>query len=136
MLSTLDISTSGLVAQRQWMNTIAANIANVRSTRDEDGNVSPFQRRYVTFTAQEASKQKNGAAGVALEIHVDTESEPRLEHLPNHPDANADGKVAFPNINMINEFTNAMLASRAYEANIAAIEMTKQMASTGMRILG
>lgn len=136
MLNTLDISTSGLVAQRQWMNTIASNIANVRTTRDENGNVSPFQRRFVTFSAQEQSKNKNGAAGVAVEIQVDTESKPQLLYQPNHPDANAEGFVAFPNIQMIEEFTNALLASRAYEANIAAIDMTKQMATTSMRILG
>lgn len=136
MLNTLDISTSGLVAQRQWMNTIAANIANVRTTRDEDGNVTPFQRRFVTFTAEEQSKNKQGTAGVSVEVEVDTDTKPQLQYQPNHPDANAEGFVAFPNISVIEEFTNAMLASRAYEANISAIEITKQMASTSLRILG
>lgn len=134
MLRTIDISTSGLIAQRQRMNTIAGNIANVHTTRNESGEAVPFQRRLVTFAA-EAENGNNRGVGVNFQVEVDPNAEPRKELSPGHPDANADGIVSYPGINVIEEFVNAMDASRAYEANITVIEMTKEMANLGMRIL-
>ena len=136
MLQTIDISTTGLIAQRQRMNTIAGNIANANSTRDADGNLATFQRRLVTFAADDdPSMGKSGGVGVTYRVEIDTSTPPRRVHEPGHPDADEDGYVSYPNINMITEFVNAMEASRAYEANIAAIEMTKEMANLGLRIL-
>jgi flagellar basal-body rod protein FlgC len=135
MLRAIDISTSGLVAQRERMNTISGNIANANATRDADGNVAPYQRRFVTFAAQEGSQAAAGAAGVVYHVEIDTASPPRKVYEPGHPDADTDGNVAYPNINIITEFVNAMEASRAYEANVAAIEMSKEMAQLGLRIL-
>jgi flagellar basal-body rod protein FlgC len=134
MLRAIDVSTSGLVAQRQRMNTIAGNIANAQTTIDVDGNPSPYQRRFVTFSATDYQEASQEGVGVDYRIEIDT-SPPRRVHQPGHPQADQDGYVSYPNINMITEFVNAMEASRAYEANLAAIEMTKQMANQAMRIL-
>lgn len=138
MLRAIDISTSALVAQRQRMNTIATNIAQVNTTRDAEGNVAPFQRRFVTFFAETESQnspQPQRGTGVEFQVEIDTETPARREHNPGHPDADADGYVLLPNIDLVTEFTNALEASRAYEANVAAIDTSKQMASMTLRIL-
>lgn len=135
MFHTIDISTSALVAQRQRLNTIAGNIANAGTTRDADGNLAPFQRRFVTFSAGEDLRESSGGTGVEYQIEIDMESPSRRVYEPGHPDADADGYVAYPNINVITEFVNAMEASRAYEANVATIEMSKEMANLTLRIL-
>jgi len=136
MLRTIDISTSGLVAQRQRMNTIAGNIANINTTRDADGNVAPFQRRFVRFSADTNSRNaESRGAGVTYRVDVDSQTPPRKVYDPSHGDADADGYVSYPNINMVTEFVNALEASRAYEANVAAIEITKQMTELGLKIL-
>mgnify|MGYP002623029298 CR=1 FL=1 len=134
MLKSIDISTSGLEAQRQRMNTISANIANLNTTRDAEGNVAPFQRRLVTFQAAQDGPSDLGV-GVTYQVEVDAGASPRRVFDPGHPDADPDGFVQLPNIDVITEFVNAMEASRAYEANVAAIEATKQMASQALRIL-
>lgn len=134
MLNSIDISTSALVAQRNRMNTIAGNIANANTTRDDQGNPVTFKRRFVTFAAD-----NNGAtrgAGVSSQVEIDQVSPPRLKYQPGHPDANEEGYVSYPNIDLTTEFINAMEASRAYEANVAAIDMTKQLAQISLRIIG
>jgi flagellar basal-body rod protein FlgC len=134
MLNAIDISTSGLIAQRQRMNTIAGNIANVNTTRGSNGELEPFQRRLIRFSTEDvSSREGSGAAGVEYHIEVDTANDPRRVHDPGHPDA--DGYGAFPNINLVTEFVNALEANRAYEANVAAIEVTKEMSDVGLRIL-
>lgn len=136
MLKAIDISTSGLIAQRQRMNTLAGNIANVNTTRDADGNVTPFQRRFITFAADSENLQtETRGVGVRFRVEIDANKPPRLVHDPGHPDADEEGYVAYPDINLINEFVNAMEAGRAYEANVAAVEMSKQMANLSLRIL-
>ena len=136
MFRTFDISTSGLVAQRQRMNTIAGNIANINSTRDENGNVSPFQRRLVSFIADtDREDAVDRGVGVKFEVGVDRDAAPRKVYSPGHPDADKDGNVAYPSINLVTEFVNAVEASRAYEANVAAVEMTKAMAQQTLKIL-
>ena len=136
MNRAIDISTSGLVAQRQRMNTIAGNIANVNTTRDGDGNAVPFQRRLVTFAAaSETSQMQKRGVGVDFQVEIDTETPPRRVLDPGHPDADEEGFVSYPNIDIIREFVNAMDASRAYEANVTVIEMSKDMANLGLRIL-
>ena len=136
MLRAIDISTSGLIAQRQRMNTIAGNIANVHTTRNDDGESIPFQRRMVTFAAsQESTSADSRGMGVTFQVEIDSSSAPRKVYEPGHPDADGQGYVSYPGIDVIQEFVNAMEASRAYEANVAVIEMSKEMASLGMRIL-
>lgn len=136
MFRTLDISTSGLIAQRHRMDTIAGNIANINTTRDDKGNPSPFQRRLITFAADTDNAQApTRGQGVTFDVAIDRETEPRKVHAPGHPDADADGNVAYPSINLTTEFVNAVEASRAYEANVAAIDMTKSMAAQTLKIL-
>ncbi len=133
MFRTIDIITSGLVAQRQRLDTIAENVANQRTTRDADGNVAPFQRRFVSFSSD---RQDGEAAGVKFEVKKDETTPPRLEHEPGHPDANPDGYVSYPNINLVTEFVNAMEASRAYEANVASFTTTQRIGDISLKILG
>lgn len=133
MFHSLDVSTSALVAQRHRMDTIAANIANLNTTRNEAGEPSPFQRRLVTFQAKEMAGGEG--LGVTHQVEVDDATPPRKVYQPTHPDADAEGNVSYPNINQVTEFVNALEAGRAYEANIAAIEMAKQMMQQTLRIL-
>ncbi len=136
MLRSLDISASGLLAQRQRMNVIAGNIANLNTTRDEQGTVKPFERRFVTFSASQRHSEAKGGVGVNFQVETDQTSTPRRVYQPGHPDAGEDGFVSYPNIDLTQEFVNALEASRAYEANVAAMDMTKEMANLTLRILG
>ncbi len=138
MLSALDISTSGLVAQRIRMNAISSNIANVSTTHNERGEVDPYKPRFVIFEADDTIGT-NGAAGVKVRsIEID-DIEPRYKYQPNHPDAIQTGKhkgyVAYPAVNMMTEMTDAMEAARAYEANLGAIEITKDLTRQSLRII-
>ena len=136
MLRAIDISTSGLIAQRQRMDTIAGNIANVNTTRNADGTPGPFQRRLITFSADDQNgKLDKQPVGVRYQIEIDSSTPLRRVHQPGHPDADKDGYVSYPNINVVTEFVNALEASRAYEANLATLEMTKQMANLTLRVL-
>jgi len=136
MFNMLDLSTSGLVAQRHRMDTIAGNIANINTTRDEKGAISPFQRRFVNFLADEEKRAKSGrGVGVKFSVEVDHKTPPRKIHQPGHPDADAEGIVSFPAIDLTKEFVNALEASRAYEANVATIDITKGMFGETLKIL-
>ena len=139
MFSSLDVSTGALVAQRTRMNAISSNLANMSSVRDENGQVKAYQSRFVIFQTDESTENKHGAVGVKVSS-VETENvEPRYRYQPNHPLAIKEGKwqgyVAYPNINMTQEFTDALEATRAYEANVGAIEITKNMGQQTLRIL-
>jgi len=137
MFRTLDISASGLAAQRLRMDTIAGNIANSHTTQNEDGKVEPFQRRLVVLQAQPDSSGHEGQGmGVTAEVDIDKKTPPRLVHAPGHPHADANGNVAYPNVNVITEFVNAMEATRAYEANLTAMQMTREMIEGTFKILG
>ena len=140
MIGAFDISTSGLVAQRVRLNAISSNLANMSTLRDENGEVAPYKARYPVFEADSEKSTPYGAAGVKV-ASIETEDvEPRYKFQPNHPLAIKEGKhkgyVAYPNINMINEFTDALEATRAYEANIGVIEATKAMGNQTLRIIG
>ena len=141
MISALDISTSALVAQRIRLDTVSSNLANITSmSRDENGHMQPYQARFVLFQTDEALETKHGAVGVKVSS-VETESvEPNYRFDPNHPYAIKDGPkkgyVAYPNINMTAEMVDALVATRAYEANLGAMELSKNMAQQSLRILG
>jgi len=135
MFSPIDVSTSALIAERQRMNTIADNIANVNTTRNAEGKASPFQRRFVTFASASIEGAPAGTDGVKYEIHVDATTPPRRSYQPGHPDADKEGYVSYPNIDFLTEFVNAMDASRAYQANLVAVDMAKQIDNLSMKIL-
>ncbi|MAE61546.1 MAG: flagellar basal body rod protein FlgC [Planctomycetaceae bacterium] len=133
MFGALDISTSALVAQRTRMNVIAANMANMNTTHDADGNYSPFRRRIAILAAGDPQNQSKMGVHVR-EVMLD-DAPFRKVHLPNHPNADADGNVNFPNIDSSMEMINALEASRAYEANITAAEATKSMLNAALQLL-
>jgi flagellar basal-body rod protein FlgC len=141
MISALDISTSGLVAQRIRLDTVSSNLANLNSlSRDERGNIQPYQARYVIFQTDEALETRQGAVGVKV-ASVETEQvEPLYRWQPEHPYAIKEGPkrgyVAYPRINMTAEMVDALIATRAYEANLGAMELSKNMAQQSLRILG
>jgi len=139
MLSALDVSTSALVAQRIRMNAISSNLANLSTTHNEAGEAVPYQPRFVIFEADD-SVGSHGAAGVRVGSVEIEDTEPRYKYQPNHPDAIREGPhrgyVAYPNVNMMTEFTDALEAARAYQANLGAIEIAKNMAQQTLRIVG
>jgi flagellar basal-body rod protein FlgC len=135
MFHSLDISASALLAQRQRLNVIAGNIANINTTRDANGLPQPFQKRFVTFSADKPLEDSQGGVGVQFQVEKDAFSPPRKVYQPGHPDADKSGYVHYPNLDLTQEFVNALEASRAYEANIATMEMTKEMVNGTLRII-
>lgn len=138
MISSLDISTSALVAQRTRLNTISGNIANISSLVDENGNPSPYQARQVVFQADHSLGGGEGAGVKVSEVLID-QSEPLYRYQPQHPLAIQEGQwqgyVAYPNIDLTTQMVDAMESTRAYEANIGVIEISKEMSRQRLAIL-
>ena len=133
MYGALDISTSGLVAQRIRLDVISANIANARTLLNADGEYEPYRRRAVMLAAGDG---KTGAAGGVHVAAIELDDAPlQARYEPNSPYADAGGYVRYPNVNPVVEQVNAMEALRSYEANIAAVEATKSMISIALQIL-
>ncbi len=133
MYGSLDISTSALVAQRTRLNVVAANVANSRSILNSAGEYEPYRRRFAVFATGDPSHGTTQGVHVA-EIGIDQGPlRPVLE--PGSPYADADGYVYYPNVDPIVEQMNAMEATRAYEANITALEATKSMLSIALQII-
>ncbi len=146
MFKSIDASASALTAQRFRMDIIAGNLANIDSTRTPEGG--PFKRQLVVFASKGEetfrefpflpekikSKISNPGDGVkVLEVMKDP-SAPRLRYEPAHPDANNEGYVAYPNIDSVKEMVDLINASRAYEANITAINSAKSMFKSALTI--
>ena len=141
-LSGFRIGGSGMAAQRARMNTISSNIANINTTRTPEGG--PYRRKDVVFTAMPDTKSFGDILNVddpkadfnrvqVTDVVYDKKA-PLLKYEPTHPDANEDGYVAYPNINLMEEMTNMIQASRSYEANVQAIQATKDMALSALEI--
>jgi flagellar basal-body rod protein FlgC len=133
MFETLDMGASGLQAQRIRMDTIAGNILNANTTRNERGEKVPYQRRFVIFGAGQADDPSKPGIHVQ-QIGLD-KSPPVRKFEPGNPDADAKGFVSYPNIDPAIEFVNALEASRAYEANVTMMEVTKSMISSSLRLI-
>jgi flagellar basal-body rod protein FlgC len=116
------VSASALEAQRQRMNVIASNMANAHSTRTAEGGA--YRRRDVVFST-EPEKAAGGLEGVKVSDVVMDTTPPKMIYDPGHPDADKNGFVAMPNVNVIEEMVNMMMASRAYEASVSAFNMSK-----------
>ena len=133
MYGSLDISTSGLVAQRTRLNIVAANVANARNILNAQDEYDPYRRRFAVFGSGDP------AGGSAQGVHVadiridEGPLRPVLE--PGSPYADEDGYVYYPNVDPVIEQMNAMEAARAYEANISALEATKSMFSVALQII-
>jgi flagellar basal-body rod protein FlgC len=133
MFGSLDISTSGMIANRVRLEAIAANIANSDSLVNENGAYKPYQRRTVTIAAGDP------VTGADEGVHVESidldNGPPRMKYEPGSPFANADGYVGYPNVDIVVEQMNAMEAQRSYEANITVVEATKTMISAALQLL-
>lgn len=142
LFQAFDISASGMTAERFRMDTIAQNIANVKTTRTEDG--TPYRRKIVTFaeksvtpftTYYESARARAVGNGVKVtSVREDTETDFKMEYDPSHPDADENGYVYYPNVNTVTEMTNLIDATRAYEANTTAFEATKSMVQAALSI--
>jgi flagellar basal-body rod protein FlgC len=141
ILTGMRVSSSGMAAQRTRMNTISSNIANINTTRTPEGG--PYRRKDVIFEAMPEAKsfgeilttqpQKDVARVQVTDVLVDRKA-PILKYEPDHPDADENGYVAYPNINLMEEMANMIMASRAYEANVSAMNATKDMAMTSLEL--
>ena len=143
MFTAIDISTSALVAQRTNLDVIAGNIANSYTTRGADGTA--YRRRVAIFAEGNPAGRTHGlqSVGLAPGVHIRSiERDPspfRKEHNPSHPDAIQSGPdrgyVLMPNVDPSTEMVNAMMAVRAYEANVTVMEISKSMAAAALRLL-
>ncbi len=158
----MEISATGLTASRRWMDAIAENLANAQTTRTPEGG--PYRRKVVTFneavqqarrallastlelpltttqlehqTEAEALKKRAGSiklSGVEATISED-DAGPRWVYEPDHPDANEEGFVAYPNVEVVREMADLIIASRSYEANVTALNTAKAMTRKALEI--
>ncbi len=141
LLTTLKISSSGIAAQKKRMAAISSNISNAQTTRTAEGG--PYRKKEVVFGSEPARESFSDILEGELDaqaqaVHatevVSTDKPPILKYEPNHPDANEQGYVAYPNINVMEEMANMISASRAYEANINVMNTTKSMAMKALEI--
>ncbi len=137
VFSGMEIAASGLTAERGRMNVIASNLANARTTRAADGQA--YKRLDPVFTAKvvattSADPVLRSIREVQLSgVRPDT-SPGEMVYDPGHPDANPQGYVQYPNVNVVTEMVNLMTASRAYEAGVTSIESLKSMARSALKI--
>jgi flagellar basal-body rod protein FlgC len=140
-MSALDISASGMKAQRTYMNVISMNLANAKTTKTVGGG--PYRRKEVIFKETDVASPFSKAMNSALDDEVkgvrvqSIESDRRpLKQVyePGHPDANEEGYVSYPDINVVEEMTNMLSAMRAYEANVSTITTSKSMFSKALEI--
>lgn len=140
ILSGMEISASGLSGERLRMEVAANNIANVHSTRTAEGG--PYRRQRVTFAAAMDEQMQQAMQGGATELHgvrvesvtSDDSPLPRV-HDPGHPDADEEGYVELPNVNIPMEMVDLVTASRAYEANLKAMETFRQLAEQALTLM-
>ena len=135
--ATLAISSSALQAQRLRMDVIAANLANAQSTRSPEGG--PYKRKEVVLEATPGGRFDDilGAetgGSVRVSRVIEDAKPPRVVFDPGHPDADAKGYVSYPNVNPITEMVDMMAATRAYEANVAAVNATKRVLEAALSI--
>ena len=142
MFTAFNINASGMTAQRFRMDVISENVANVNTTRTEDG--TPYRRKIVTFEEKDVTSfskvlenTRNAYVGNGVKVSSvkeDTESDYIKKYDPSHPDADEDGYVSYPNVNIVTEMTNMIDASRSYEANVTAFQTSKSIAMKGLEL--
>ena len=137
----MNTSSSALTAERTRMNLISSNLANVNTTRTPEGG--PYKRKDAVFMATPVAdgfgRALDGAAGkhvreVSVAEIVEDKSPPRMQYDPGHPDANAQGYVAMPNVNVVEEMADMITATRVYEANVMTAQAAKNMALKTLEI--
>lgn len=142
LFQAFDICASGMTAQRFRTDIIAENVANVNTTRTEDG--TPYRRKMVTFAERDKDTfhtlytnrmRRYGGNGVKVaKVLDDEETDYIMKYDPSHPDADENGYVSYPNVNIVQEMTDLIDASRGYEANVTAFNSVKNMAQTGLQV--
>ena len=142
LFQAFDISASGMAAERFRIETSAQNIANIKTTRTEDG--TPYRRKIVTFGERnmtsfskyyESARADVVGNGVkVVSVKEDTETDLMMVYDPAHPDADENGYVMYPNVNTVTEMTNLIDATRAYEANTTAFNASKSMVQAALKI--
>lgn len=145
IFNAFNISATGMSAQRVRMDVLAQNAANVNTTRTEDG--TPYKRKNVVFHEKPANNfstilnsmtgNRNAAIGSGVkvtEIVEDDKTPMNMVYDPAHPDADENGYVTYPNVNVVTEMTDLIDATRAYEANVTAFNATKNMALKALEI--
>ena len=142
LFGMLQLSGSALTAERQRAEIVTANMANAETTRTPQGG--PYRRKLAVFKSEEqlrfphlllAGWRGTNLPGVKVEQVVEDTTPPEMRFDPGHPDANAEGFVAYPNINPVNEMVDLMGAVRAYEMNSTAVQATKQMIQQSIDLL-
>lgn len=140
MFGAIDASASGLTAERLRMDVISNNIANANTTRTAEGG--PYRRQIVIFEPRSGqmtfskmlSQELDTGSGVRV-MGIEKDNSPtRRVYDPNHPDANQDGYVEMPNVNIVSEMVDMITATRAYEANVTAVNAAKSMAMKALEI--
>lgn len=142
LFQAFGISASGMTAERFRTDIIAENVANVNTTRTEDG--TPYRRKIVTFAEKDSTSfadllsrtaRTYGGNGVKVtKVLEDDSTEFIMKYDPSHPDADENGYVSYPNVNIVTEMTNLIDASRGYEANVTAFNAVKSMAQSGLQV--
>ena len=143
MFSAFDINATGMTAERFRMDTISQNVANANTTRTEDG--TPYRRKVVVFEEKNSltpfhqvlnkARDRYSGSGVKVTgVYEDTWTEGNMVYDPSHPDADENGYVSYPNVNIVTEMTNLIDASRGYEANVTAFNAIKSMAQAGLQV--
>lgn len=143
MFNAFDVNASGLTAQRYRMDVISENVANANTTRTADG--TPYRRKTVVFQERDsqtpfsrvlnkATDRYSGKGVKVVGTFEDRTTDLIKAYDPAHPDADEDGYVWYPNVNIITEMTNLIDASRAYEANATAFDASKSMALKGLEM--
>jgi flagellar basal-body rod protein FlgC len=130
--TAMEVSASGLSAQRTRMNVSASNLANAETTQAAGGG--PYKRRDVVLATADLEADDANVKGVKVSSIQQDQSPPRLEYDPGHPQANAQGYVAYPNINPVEEMVDMITASRAYEAGITTMSSAVNMAEKALSI--
>jgi len=138
--SAIQISASGLKANRVWINVLSSNLANMNTTKTADG--VPYTRKTVVYESTPAdgfagelnSAMNGGAEKVQVSDIVPDQRDFKQVYDPGHPDADEKGVVLMPNINPVEEMANLINASRSYEANLAALQTARQLATKSMEI--
>lgn len=141
IFNAMNVSASGMTAQRTRMDIISENIANVNTTRDENGDV--YKRKTVVFQENSNASfdrilsnklETYNPHGVKITAIVEDTSEGAMTYDPTHPDADENGYVTLPNVNTVTEMTNLIDASRSYEANATAFNASKSIAAKGLEL--
>ncbi|HHW27737.1 MAG TPA: flagellar basal body rod protein FlgC [Firmicutes bacterium] len=141
LFSSIETSASGLTAERFRLDLIASNLANAETTRTETGE--PYRRKVALFAPRNArysfrdvlGAQMSSGQGVQVVGVAEDQSPFKRTYMPGHPDADSEGYVTYPNVDVVTEMVDMMMATRAYEANVTAIEAAKSMAQKALELM-